>query len=256
MISKAAKLGVAAAVAAAPVAGVAAAQPVAAVACGAAAGSHHVVIQSFDPTNGNHWPFGVQAKVRAQNGSTCTGNPSEGWYNAWVMLHEKTGGGYAQTGFVHDPSTVANPGIWHFGQSKKGTGVAATTDWYLTTPAAAGTEYKYTTNIDTSINRAVMLAGVNTVHTSDFNPLVEWPTGPFALQYGGEADNLGDGIPGNVNNKTVFRELSYHSATGWVTGFPATSSLGSQNDDAAPDPPVWKLSVNNCGGNCFSIWTE
>jgi hypothetical protein len=258
MVPRTLTLGAVAAVAAAPISSLAAEHAAAAVACQAEFGdpTHHVILGAHSPTNQSDWPFGVQAKVTVQDGVSCTGNPLESFYSAWVMLLESSGGGFAQSGFVHQDLTVADPGIWQFGQSKQGTGIAPTTDWWLAAPPVAGSEYKYTTNMDDNLNAAVMLAGVNTIHTSDFDPFVEW-AGPLAIEQGGEVDNQGSEIPGDVSNKTVFRDLQWHSATGWQPGWPASASLFAVNDDAAPNPPVYQLSVNNCGPTtCFSIWSE
>lgn len=199
------------------------------------------------PNSGSPNNFeGAQAYITVRFGSVCDTDtsPVNNFTNAWTMIADSDGLGWAQSGFERGYAG----GLYHFAQQYDGFSNLRTQ--YSVNTVPAGEVHRYWQQYDPACSCIHSNVDLTRFLSSTFNPFASWSrTRPWSPQFLGEARYRESDIAGRVSYPTSFTGMSVQRLDENWQPIPCPFLSGSSDE-----PNRWLFAARSC--TSIDIWSR
>ncbi len=185
--------------------------------------------------------YGVTANITAQKGALCGGSGSTS--TAWTMIASNAYGGYAQSGYGHDPGSSS---VYQFAEYLKNSSANFVYKQGAIVTPGTKTNYKQLYNFNSGL--ISMWIGNNDLLDTNFDPAIAWSGSTWFAEWEGETHYNGDDMPGTSGTPVHFTNMQVMNcrSCSWIT--PSGLTLSS---DSTRYGIAWVNSQSS-----FNIWTK
>jgi hypothetical protein len=194
--------------------------------------------------------YGTRAYLLVRPSALCpnppgTLHPENHFADIWVMTASRSGDGWAQAGYEKNAQINMTVPFAQYCRDRDDVGTCRTR--FLGNHLLNGQEYRFMVAYNDATSTERMYFGATVMLTTYFNPLAEWLQWPWIDVYKAEAKFRESDIPGDSNQKAVFRDMRYQS-NGSGTWTPQPCGMAQSHDTYR-----WDLDTISCSHR--RVWT-
>jgi hypothetical protein len=174
---------------------------------------------------------GAYAVITVRGSDPCTGSPSHlEFTTAYVMLYSTQYNGWSQAGYIKTDAQGTTGGqTEQWTQSVANWGLDPLQNWYGP-HVFGGDVHTYESRYWSDCGCIRNKIGGSIVSTTSWNPVNEWPSGSWGMEYSGESVFVGGNVPGTSASPASMASMQYLDSTDVWRALTYSITVG-MNDD-------------------------